>query len=100
MSFSGSSWAKILNAMAKTSGKELAISAAPILLAIPGVFDEMLAGVAAVGLVAVFLFLRWQVNNRADFIEATLRDAGEKQLLTHDETVEAIAQLHELSMSR
>ena len=100
MNFSGVTWAKILEAMTKASGKELIFASAPILLAIPGFLDELAAGFLALGLVAVFLGLRWHVNNHSADIERLVRAAQANKMLSATDAMSALSNLRELSTSR
>ena len=99
MDYMSLKWATLLPLIEKSSGKELLLAAAPVLLAIPGVLDEAIAVVLGLLLVGGVFIVRKHINNNALQIASDINLEHNRGALSVEEKDLALASLARLTAS-
>lgn len=88
----------VLKIVGLTSGKEMLLAALPVLLIIPGVFDEILAGLLAIIAMLVIVIMRYYISiNQAKF-ERRIQTASASGEMSEKVASEALHNLRELTV--
>lgn len=94
-----SQWVALLPLVEKASGKEIVLAALPVLLAVPGILDEVLAATAGLLVVVCIFVLRKYLNSNADRLAQRISSARENGTVSQEDADAALKSLKRLTVS-